>query len=398
MKYLKKPYLFLILASLFPLAHAQSYSAKLGKTYNVFSYPKDSCMVKYKNEWGDRADMAARAFIDHEGNIQLYSGYFDMFRMTGKSLDSLKRVCGTNGNGAVMYSAHDSNYFNHRSREWLQAFYTKNGKDVAAVASVDWNGWWYSNHPTCKDLKNAGNIKCWWNKLTAFRSKDGGKTFTPSTGSKPNKPLAHPPGNPHVNPANSDRTGFFSVSNILKDPKSGHYFFYTTVKGVGAQKNGVCLFRAWNGSDLSNPNSWHSYSQEGVTHPSRTQACNPIRMPKGQGGTRFIGYSTYYEKYILISGGTDKEGFYFALSDSLIDWPQNETYFVPFYKGHTLYYMSLIDPNYSNEVKKIKESEAARKERRNFDVVGQKPWLFFVQKTASGYPILKRVELTFQGK
>ena len=379
-------------------------SAKISSSAaNVFIYPSQSCnQTRSNGEWGDRADMAARAFIDFRGQIQFYSGYFDMFRMTGRDFNSLNRICGTNGSDAVHISPNDSDYSSHRSREWLQAFYTKDGESVAALASVDWNGFWYSSDPICKNLNSSppGNIRCWWNKLTAFRSNDGGLRFNTSSGVFRNTSLALPPGVPGTKPDQGNRYGFFHLTNILKDPKTGHYFFFTSVTGsklnnVNNQKDGLCLMRAWSSSDLANPNSWHSWSGgSNITHPRNQEACLPIRMPPKLGGARFLGYSNYFKKYILFSGGSLDGGFYFALSDRLDQWP-NESYLIPFMSGKTLYYSTLIDHNYASLVDSMDEAQSVKNERRNFDIVGQNPHIYYVEKTQNEFPVLKRVGIRF---
>ncbi len=374
-----------------------------GSVVGVFNYPQQSCMpLLPSGELGDRADMAARAFIDDKNKIQFYSGYFDMYRMTGTSLGKLTRVCGTNGNAAVLVSPDDPVYGNHRSREWLQAFYTRDGKNVSAIASVDWNGFWYSNQSICKNLRStpAGNIRCWWNKLTSFESRNGGLSFEPKGSVQKNQAVALPPGDPSSNADNGGRYGYFHVTNILKDPKTGHYYFFTLVTGsktnnTNNQKDGICLMRAWKTADLSNPNSWHSWSGGSkITHPRLQTACETIKMPPHMGNARFLGYSTYFKKYILFSGQSDGTGLYFSLSDRLDQW-SGPSYKIPFYEGKQLFYISLIDPNYSNIVQSLDESTEAKSERRNFDIIGQNPWVFFVEKTQSGNPILKRVGIKF---
>jgi hypothetical protein len=55
-----------------------------------------------------------------------------------------------------------------------------------------------------------------------------------------------------------------------------------------------------------------------------------------------------------------------------------------------------MDPQYPQLVASLKEAPAVQQERRNFDLVGQNPWIFFVEKTKeNGFPILKRVEIDF---
>lgn len=379
--------------------HAARVTVGDGGVRQVFAYPAQSCSPRWGTEWGDRPDMAARAFIDEQGKIQFYSGYFDMYRMEGSSLQSLSRKC----DAPVQVSPDNGDYQLHRSREWLQAFYTRDGRNVAAIASVDWNGYWYSSEPRCKDLdaEVPGNIACWWNKLTAFRSTNGGRSFQTSTGAFANSPLAVPPGNPTgQNADQGGRVGFFHVTNILKDPKTGHYFFFTLANGskknnVNQQRNGLCLMRAWSTADLGNPRSWHAWAGgSAVSSPGAGEACTPIAVPPGLGGARFLGYSTFYQKYILLSGGTDGRGLWFALSDRLDQWP-SESYLVPFYPNKTLLYLTLIDPEYPALAASLDEPESARRERRNFDVVGQRPSLYFVEKSDAGYPVLKQVTLEF---
>jgi hypothetical protein len=96
-----------------------------GRRVAVFDTAKDSC------ELIDIPDTQARAFRDYKGMIHLVSSHYVMRANLGPTLESVKHNC------QVAYSSnHDGNPANFDDTTWLNAFYTLDGKRIAA-----WSTW-----------------------------------------------------------------------------------------------------------------------------------------------------------------------------------------------------------------------------------------------------------------
>ena len=149
----------------------------------------------------------------------------------------------------------------------------------------------------------------------------------------------------------------------------------------GSQPVGSCVLRTRNVAD---PTSWRGWSGTGftVTFPSPyLNTLNPAEhmcQPATNIGTlsESLGWSTYFKKWLFVGSadnadGVSGPGFYFLTSDDLINWSPGKLLMKaelpwtwqcsdgPFYRDP-----SLLDPQSST---------------RNFDTMGQRPYLFFTR-------------------
>jgi hypothetical protein len=124
----------------------------------VFTTPQDSCSSN------DIPDAMARAFRDSTGTIHFSSVSSVMFQSLGPTLDTLQHSC-----EAAHDSANDPNPADYNDQTWLDAFYTFDGKTVAALAHTEYHGW---AHPGECHSQNFN--QCEYDSDTYHISKDGG--------------------------------------------------------------------------------------------------------------------------------------------------------------------------------------------------------------------------------
>ncbi len=297
----------------------------LGTSETVFDYETMNCAEL------DLPDVDAHAFRDSQNEIVLVSGNApDNYWMFGKDFNSLKRSC-----TPVLRSGDkwDITAFNHQ--EWVASTYTEDGKTIHALVHNEYHDPYATNcNPGVTDPSNT----CWWNFISYAKSTDGGKTFTqpanPShivailptqwTPVVPNarKPDAKPP-----------PQGYMEPSNIVKKDDGYYYVLFNAYPSATVNAdNGTCLMRS---NNLSDPSSWKIWDGNGFTisraipyptPPSDVSAykCAYV-MPQTMSGS--LTYNTYLERYMAVgagyfldSQGNQTCGFWFTLSNDLINW------------------------------------------------------------------------------
>ena len=313
----------------------------------VYDYSTMAC------ESADHPDGPTRALRDSLGRIQLMQSAIVMRRMIGPNFDSLTHQC-----TPVAFSAHNEDPAAYDDNQWITAMYTVNGKDVFALAHNEYHGQW---HPpgAC-----PGNVfrNCHWDTVTFFSSANNGDSYS------------HPPGPanliasmPYRYIPDAGRHGFFGTSNIVS--KDGWYYvMLLTTPGYKQQKDGVCLART---HDLADPASWRAW--DGATfsvrfvnpyrespEPIGSHVCEPVSNDEILEMNRSVTWNTYLNKWVLTgtSGKYDPAlsrvvwGFYFSLSDDLIQWTPRqlilETETIQTYvcgDPEPMHYPTLIDPD-----------------------------------------------------
>jgi hypothetical protein len=140
----------------------------IGIEETVFDWSEDRCI---QEDIHDIPDSRARAFRDRDGKIQLISTHYVNRRMIGNTLDTVNREC-----RIIMNSDYDTDPSKHNDREWLSAFYTKDGNTVYALIHNEYHGWKYPDQ--CQSGERRG---CWYNSVTLAVSEDGGLTYSHAT-------------------------------------------------------------------------------------------------------------------------------------------------------------------------------------------------------------------------
>jgi hypothetical protein len=339
----------------------------------IFSSPENSC------DSNDVPDAMPRAFRDYTGTIHFSSASSELFQSLGPTLETLQHSC-----DRAFKSANDPNPADYNDEEWLDSFFTLDGKNIAVLAHTEYHGWAVQGE--CNVQGNNQYSACEYDSDTFHLSSDGGYHFT--------TPL--PPGNfvagfPYQYQIDDGPMGYSVDSNMIE--LGGWYYAVATDVSwppncSGGSGSNPCLvpyggaplrtqnvfdpasWRAWGGSDFSvsfaDPYAGPvSHPEEHVYEPVPYMIyINGIYLYKTSG----LVVAALWDYW---DGALGTPGLYLTTSTDMIHWTK-PTLFVtrndlmandP--KGNFLYvYFSLIDPNAPD---------------LNFSVIGDEPYLYFVR-------------------
>jgi hypothetical protein len=321
----------------------------------------------------DIPDQPARAFREANGTINFVDSHHTVWRSTTTNLTTLSHRCSP----VMMNSHNNTDPAMYDDKEWIAAPWTSDGTTVYAVTHSEYQGWRHAPGGYCirSGEPFTDKQKCWQNSLTLVKSTNGGSTFTHTT--PPSHLVA---GSPIRWVRGNGPIGFFQPSHIVKGQDGWHYLIARVMGGSSPQPLGSCVLRTRNVAD---PTSWRGWSGSGftVTFPSpylntldpAEHVCQPANI-----GTlsESLGWSTYFKKWVLVGSadnadGVSGPGFYLFTSDDLINWGPAQLLMKaelpwtwqcsdgPFYRDP-----SLLDP---------------QSKTRNFDTMGQRPYLFFTR-------------------
>ena len=335
--------------------------------------PFDWSAQKCTND--DIPDQPARAFREANGTINFVDTHHTMWRSTTTNLTTLSHRC-----SPVMMSSHNNtDPAMYDDKEWIGAPWTSDGTTVYALTHSEYQGYRHAPGGYCirSGEPFSDKAKCWQNALTLVTSTNGGSTFshtTPPSHLVAGSPIRWERGNGPI--------GFFQPSHIVKGQDGWHYVMARVMGGV--QPLGSCVLRSRNVAD---PTSWRGWSGTGftVTFPSpylntldpAQHICEPATPQYIGTLSESLGWSTYFKQWVLVGSsdnadGVSGPGFYFYTSDDLINWSQATLLMqaeLPWtYQcadGNAFYRdPSLLDP---------------QSKTRNFDTMGQRPYLFFTR-------------------
>jgi hypothetical protein len=323
----------------------------------------------------DIPDQPARAFREANGTINFLDTHFTAWRNTTSDLVTFTHRC----TPTMMTSSFDGDPSKYDDKQWLAAPWTSDGVTVYSLVHQEYQGWRYASGGYCIRSGETASERqqCWYNSVTLAVSTDGGSTFSHAT----------PPGHlvassPEVFVRGEGPTGFFQPSNIVRGQDGWHYFL-SRVMSVGVQPIGTCVMRSRN---IADPTSWRGWSGSDFTvrfpnpylstvDPAE-HVCQPASYLHIGTLSESVTWSTYFKKWMLVGSsdnadGASGPGFYFFLSDDLINWDRAQLLMqaeLPWtYKCGDQPYVrdpSLLDPVSSS---------------RNFDTIGQRPYLFFTR-------------------
>jgi hypothetical protein len=336
----------------------------VGSEETVFSWARDRC------EDEDIPDLAARAFRDDRGRVQLISAHFKNRRFIGRGFDALRHPC-----EVTMSSGYDPDPARFDDREWLAAPYTLDGETVYALVHDEYQG---QQHPG--QCPSGEYFSCWYNAITLAVSRDGGSTFEDA------RPA---PGHlvaslPYRYVPDDGVYGLFSPSNIVRSRADGRYYALVAARRYKRQAFGSCLLRT---ERLDDPGSWRAWDGSGfdlaLTSPygpdPPDRGCTPV-SPNDIGGMHeSLTYNTYLGKYVLVGLSSDTlpgrrgltSGIYYSVSGDLKDWSRRRLIREVEIPGtyecgdrNPVLYPSLIDHESSS---------------RNFETTGRSPYMYFTR-------------------
>lgn len=356
----------LFLAGLAPLEAAPAPSLGLalaGPVQTVFTPATDPC------HGDDVPDVNARAFRDRRGNVVLF-GLHDVNRaLRGPDLAHLKIDCD------VAYRAHgNANPAAYDDHGWIAALWTEDGRHVSALIHHEYHA---SEHPG--RCKTTNFMSCWYNTILELRSSDGARSFA-----RPKHPVVAAA--PFRQSFDQTRhRGFFNPSNIVTF-RGAQYFFASTT-GWRGQPYGACLFRSRMPADSQ---SWRAFDGRaftihyddpyapGFVAPKPCAVIAPFGVPVGA-VVRYRPAGVFLAVWQAKqdAGLFPLSGFYYATSRDLLRWSDPRLLVA----GDTLYddachsggqlinYPSVLDDHTKS---------------RNFEDVGDRPWLYFASLRVDG--------------
>ena len=320
----------------------------------VFDWTKDRCEDEHI------PDIAARAFRDAEGSVQLWIGHYVNYRMLGPDLDSVESDC-----TLLMQSDYDPDPSMFNDSEWLAAPFTEDGTTIFAIVHNEYRG---DTHNAARpdQCPSGDRLTCLDTSVTMAISTDGGDSFND---------ILEPPNHlvatlPYIFNDQGVSSGLRQPSNIIQG-EDGYFYVFTNLSDYPSDPadfppQWVCLMRTQN---LSDPTSWRYWNGEDFAgqfvNPYNNSVevtadiCAPLELPDLSGSlTDSVTYNTALGRYILVGysfhPAAEKPmwGYYYSLSDDLIHWTTREL--LAELPGHitvnpetdSFYaYPSLLDPN-----------------------------------------------------
>ena len=301
----------------------------------------------------DLPDTLAHAFRTADGNVSLtVSHHPGNYRSVGPDLNSVRHVC-----SPTYVSKNDADNKNAEYHEWLAAPYTYDGSYVIALMHNEW-------YPGVVKPNCDGG---WVNSITMTLSYDGGATYSHPDNYKVRMPAVAWDDSFSCKSGSLDEAiyGSFLPTGII-DGHDGYLYSFFVVwadpRNVG--NTGTCLMRT---NTIDQARSWTVWTGSDWKSALNTPRCEPINFnPIGTlPGWLSVKYSTYFNKYVAVldAGGDAPVRLNYALSDDLLHWSDA----IPFAQnvigpGGEAEYFSLLDP---------------ADDSRNFDNVGQDPYIYF---------------------
>jgi hypothetical protein len=298
----------------------------------VFDGP-GPCGMHPGADMGHTVDGTSRTFRDARGRVQvmLPQGNSNR-RLIGTSLDDLTPDCQVVHPLDVQGdTTPPSSYANN---PWLPSVY-RHGSGIYALVHNEYQGS-HTDPPDCTTTFG----ECWMSSITSAVSTDDGESYANG---------APPPGHlvaalPYRYEPDWGRHGYRAPTSIVAHPTDGHYYAMITASATPSttpthfrdQELGVCVirtpslesppWRAWNGTSFSTQfaNPYDPGFDPGTGPPNHT--CKPVSTSREKLRrsltARTLTYNTFFNKFMMImqTARSQVNGFYYSLSDDLIDW------------------------------------------------------------------------------
>ncbi len=331
----------------------------LGGMQTVFNHTTDAC-----DPVNDQPDTSAHAFRSADGTVNLTGNDWPgNYRSTGSSLDSLQRNC-----TPTYASAGDTAFSDYKYHEWQYFGYSPDGTTVYGLVH---NEWYPDLNGSCPSPTTAVV-----GATTLIISTDGGAHYA-----HPSAYIVRPTVVWNNFSCAGTAYGDWNVSNIIAKGDGYYYalFTYLATPG-GSTTTGICAMRTAN---LADATSWQTWTNGTWQPMASTPQCGLL---PGVGSADLvpesIKYSTYLNAYVFIGINNWSEISY-ATSTDLINWSTPQTILAlnqSQVNGLTIWYGSLLDPTDTS---------------RNFDNLGQQPYLYVVYGKPSGNRDIIRQQIRF---
>ena len=283
----------------------------------VFDWTTDSC------EPENIPDIAARAFRDAGGQVQLTIGHYVGYRMIGPDLDHLEIDCGA----PISMSDYDPDPAMFNDAEWIGALYTPDGETIYAIVHNEYRGHMHGAERSGQ-CPSGDYLTCLDTSLTMMISTDGGASYHDIV-DVPNHLIA-------TLPYTFDDQG---VPSGLRQPsiikaQDGYFYIFANISDYPTEEQWACLMRTDN---LDDPSSWRYWDGKGFNgqfiNPytnsidENTPTCvRPPDFDLGAGLVEGITYNTVLERYVAVGVSFNPYapeptwGVYYSTSADLLDW------------------------------------------------------------------------------
>jgi hypothetical protein len=317
----------------------------------VFDWTEDRCEDEHI------PDIAARAYRDVSGNVQLTVSHYISYRMIGPDFDNLASDCSQ----PQLVSDFDPDPSQFNDSQWIGSTYTLDGQRIYAIIHNEYRG---DTHSAARpdQCATGERLRCLDTSFTLAVSDDAGATFR-DIAPAPDHLIA-------TFPAQYDDDGVPSgirqPSTVIKGPDD-YFYLHGNVSAVPDQRQWICAMRT---KDLDDPTSWRYWDGDDYvgkfTNPyldpdaNPAEFCAPLAEEQLSGslGESLI-YDERIERFVSVGVSFDpsslEETFaiYYSTSANLIDWslrellielPINNTVDDP--DNETVHaYPALIDPD-----------------------------------------------------
>jgi hypothetical protein len=349
----------------------------VGNAEVIYDWKRDRC------DETDTPDAPPRAFRDYSGTVHLLAVQHTLRQFTGPSLDNVSHRC-----DVIRQSANDDRPSMYSDRQWLASPYTLDGRQILALVHNEFNG--HLRPGLCPSRVYS---RCWENSLTLVTSTDGGQTYT-----QPAAPANLVAALPYRYQGDVGfPIGYFQPSNIVE--LDGYYYALFRSAHYLSQEGGICLIRT---KLLSDASSWRGWDGRDFTvafaDPYTSQIDDPRRhlcvtlktaLPWNMGGMIRDPTSGAFVLVTkgLVGGGQLPRGttigIWAAASYNLVDWSRPV--------------LVLADPSGATSYGNPRESDQdpslldPTSKSRNFDVIGNKPYVYFVRSNPDRRPYDRRL-------
>jgi hypothetical protein len=255
-------------------------------------------------------DSPARAIKEAGGEIVLFATFETNWFMAGPDWADLRPTCVSAGRGAENPDPRVTD-----DKFWIQALYTKNGRDVLALGSHEYLG---TRHPgQCTVTEPEGQRPpCWFSSITQYISSGDARHFKPA----PAASIVAAPQQSY-SPGSARRMGFFTASNIIAD--RDHLYVLIYGEGMEGQPKGNCLFRTERSGGVSR---WLGWDGRDFTVDLSTLGADPRKACKPVEGLNHEarGLVRHREsgKFVTIFTSREKSrtGVFYSVSDDMKHW------------------------------------------------------------------------------
>lgn len=366
-----------------------------------------------KCELMDLPDTSASAIRDANGQIVLFAANSPHnYIMRGTNFDNLQRIC-----SPVALIEEDNSFANtFKNNEWVSKAYTVNGQRVYGFVHNEYHDPFAASSPPCTEgLKAPGN-PCWYNAISLAISDDGGSTF-----SRANSPMhLVAPSNDTWNATQFLRPGTtnqfipplygqFQPSNIVRHSDGYYYLMFMSIRPSASSSyfdRGSCIART---NNLDDPSSWRAWDGNSFSIEMK----NPYTTPMGESIppcafvehtdlstlSESVVYNTYLGSYISVGAyrildsgqpSGDLCGFFFSLSEDLLDWSPKQLMMqspLEFCTGKVTQMINSVNVTLSTAYPGIIDQNHPENyaSSRSFEYADEDFHLYFMKKYASNF-------------